>query len=74
MSDFGAAIQKAMESYEVEIGEQSLLVRSIRNLNGHDIVQFSIHGRKSVSIVQGGDQTKIEEGEDFAIETFGSTG
>lgn len=74
MSDIGAAIQEAMESYEVEIGGQALPVKAIRNLNGHDIIQYSIHGGKSVPIVKGGDQTKMEEGEIFAIETFGSTG
>ena len=74
MSDIGAAIQEAMESYEVEIGGQTLPVKAIRNLNGHDIIQYSIHGGKSVPIVKGGDQTKMEEGETFAIETFGSTG
>ncbi|KAI4212531.1 MAG: hypothetical protein LQ351_004783 [Letrouitia transgressa] len=74
MSDIGAAIQEAMESYEVQIGGQTLPVKSIRNLNGHDIIQYSIHGGKSVPIVKGGDQTKMEEGETFAIETFGSTG
>lgn len=63
-----------MESYEVEIGGQTLPVKAIRNLNGHDIIQYSIHGGKSVPIVKGGDQTKMEEGEIFAIETFGSTG
>lgn len=74
MSDIGAAIQEAMESYEVEIGGHPLPVKCIRNLNGHDIVRYSIHGGKSVPIVKGGDQTKMEEGETFAIETFGSTG
>ncbi|KAL8693678.1 MAG: hypothetical protein Q9218_001535 [Villophora microphyllina] len=74
MSDIGAAIQEAMESYELEIGGQNLPVKCIRNLNGHDIIQYSIHGSKSVPIVKGGDQTKMEEGETFAIETFGSTG
>lgn len=74
MSDIGAAIQEAMESYEVEIGGQAIPVKCIRNLNGHDIVRYSIHGGKSVPIVKGGDQTKMEEGETFAIETFGSTG
>jgi len=74
MSDIGAAIQEAMESYECEIGGQSYPVKCIRNLNGHDIRQWSIHGTKSVPIVKGGDQTKMEEGETFAIETFGSTG
>lgn len=74
MSDIGAAIQEAMESYECEIDGQSYPVKCIRNLNGHDIRQWSIHGSKSVPIVKGGDQTKMEEGETFAIETFGSTG
>lgn len=74
VGDIGAAIQEAMESYEVEIKGQSLPVKSIRNLNGHDIVQYSIHGGKSVPIVKSNDQTKMEEGEIFAIETFGSTG
>ncbi|PNS14115.1 methionine aminopeptidase, type II [Sphaceloma murrayae] len=74
MSDIGAAIQEAMESYEVEIGGTTYPIKAIRNLNGHDIRQHSIHGTKSVPIVKGSDQTKMEEGETFAIETFGSTG
>ncbi|KAL1383328.1 methionine aminopeptidase 2-like protein [Phyllosticta capitalensis] len=74
MSDIGAAIQEVMESYEVELGGQTHQVRPIRNLNGHNINQYEIHGGKSVPIVKGSDQTKMEEGEIFAIETFGSTG
>ena len=75
MCDIGAAIQEVMESYEVEIGGNTHQVKAIRNLNGHSINQFQIHGTKSVPIVKGGDQTtKMEEGEIFAIETFGSTG
>ncbi|OGM44400.1 methionine aminopeptidase 2 [Aspergillus bombycis] len=74
MSDIGAAIQEAMESYEVELNGTMHPVKCIRNLNGHNIEQHVIHGGKSVPIVKGGDQTKMEEGEVFAIETFGSTG
>ena len=74
MSDIGAAIQEAMESYEVELNGTMHPVKCIRNLNGHNIDQHIIHGGKSVPIVKGGDQTKMEEGEVFAIETFGSTG
>ena len=33
-----------------------------------------IHAGKSVPIVKGGDGTTMEEGECYAIETFGSTG
>jgi len=49
-------------------------VKCIQNLNGHSIHPYRIHGDKSVPIVNNHDQTKMEEGEYFAIETFGSTG
>lgn len=66
-----------MESYEVELNGTTYPVKAIRNLNGHTIGHYLIHGGntgKSVPIVKGGDQTKMEEGETYAIETFGSTG
>lgn len=46
----------------------------MRNLNGHSIGQYRVHGGKSVPIVKGGEQTRMEEGEFYAIETFGTTG
>lgn len=49
-------------------------VKPIRNLNGHSINQYQIHGGKSVPIVRHNDHTKMEENEFYAIETFGSTG
>jgi len=49
-------------------------VKSIENLSGHSIGLYQIHGGKSVQLVKNDDQTKMEEGEYFAIETFGSTG
>jgi methionine aminopeptidase len=72
--DIGAAIQEVMESYEIELDGKTYPIKSIRNLTGHNIGQWQIHGGKSVPIVKGGDQTKMEEGEVFAVETFGSTG
>ncbi|RIA87916.1 peptidase M24, structural domain-containing protein [Glomus cerebriforme] len=74
LCDIGAAIQEVMESYEVEIKGKTYQVKPIRNLNGHSIRPYQIHAGKSVPIVKGGDQTMMEEGECFAIETFGSTG
>ena len=63
-----------MESHEVTIGGTTHQVKSIRNLNGHSIGPYHIHAGKSVPIVKTNDPTKMEEGEFFAIETFGSTG
>ena len=74
LCDIGAAVQEVMESYEVEIDGKTYQVKPIRNLNGHSIGPYQIHAGKTVPIVKGGDQTKMEEGELFAIETFGSTG
>lgn len=74
LCDIGEAIQEVMESYEVEIKNKTFPVKAIRNLNGHSIAPYKIHAGKSVPIVKGGPQTKMEEGEVFAIETFGSTG
>jgi hypothetical protein len=67
-------LQEVMESYEVDLDGKTYQVKSIRNLNGHSIAPYRIHGGKSVPIVKGGEATRMEEGEFFAIETFGSTG
>ncbi|OKL61320.1 Methionine aminopeptidase 2-2 [Talaromyces atroroseus] len=74
VSDIGASIQEAMESYEVEINGKVYPVKAIRNITGHNILPYRIHGGKSVPFVKNDDPTKMEEGEVFAIETFGSTG
>ncbi|CEL60131.1 methionyl aminopeptidase [Rhizoctonia solani AG-1 IB] len=74
LGDIGAAIQEVMESYEVVVGTNTYQVKSIENLSGHSIDKYRIHGGKTVPIVKTADQTKMEEGELFAIETFGSTG
>ena len=63
-----------MESYEVELKGTTHQVKAVRNLNGHSIAPYQIHAGKSVPIVKGGEATRMEEGEFFAIETFGSTG
>ena len=49
-------------------------VKPIENLSGHSINPYQIHAGKSVLLVKNDDATKMEEGEYFAIETFGSTG
>ncbi|RLV96589.1 Methionine aminopeptidase 2 [Spathaspora sp. JA1] len=74
LNDIGAAVQEVMESYEVEENGKFYPVKCIRNLNGHNIGDYVIHSGKTVPIVANGDMTKMEEGETFAIETFGSTG
>lgn len=74
LGEIGAAIQETMEAHEVELGGKVYAVKSIRNLNGHSIGSYRIHGGKTVPIVKGGEGARMEEGELYAIETFGSTG
>ncbi|PFH52270.1 hypothetical protein AMATHDRAFT_74330 [Amanita thiersii Skay4041] len=74
LGELGALIQETMESYEVEVNGKVYPVKPIENLSGHSINPYQIHGGKSVLLVKNEDQTRMEEGEYFAIETFGSTG
>ena len=74
LCDIGEAIQEVMESHEIELDGKIYPIVSVRNLCGHTIDRYKVHAGKSVPIVKGGPQTKMEEGEIYAIETFGSTG
>jgi len=74
LGEIAGAIQETMESYEVEVDGKVYPVKAIENLSGHSINRYQIHGTKSILLVKNDDQTKMEEGEYFAIETFGSTG
>lgn len=74
LNEVGAAIQEVMESYEVTIDGVTYPVKCVRNLTGHSIGPHQIHAGKSVPIVAGGDATRMEENEFYAVETFGTTG
>ncbi|KAI8149723.1 peptidase M24, structural domain-containing protein [Fennellomyces sp. T-0311] len=75
LCDIGAAVHEVYDSYEIELDGKTYDIKPIRNLNGHTIDPYRIHGGKSVPIVRNsGDETKLEEGEHVAIETFCSTG
>ncbi|CDO73088.1 hypothetical protein BN946_scf185007.g142 [Trametes cinnabarina] len=77
LGELAGYIQETMESYEVEVNGKTLPVKPIYGLSGHSIIPYQIHGGrhgKSVHSIRNDDQTKMEEGEYFAIETFGSTG
>mmetsp|Transcript_20047 Transcript_20047/g.33550 ORF Transcript_20047/g.33550 Transcript_20047/m.33550 type:complete len:486 (+) Transcript_20047:40-1497(+) len=74
LCEIGEAIQEVMESHEVMINGTTYPIKCCRNLNGHSIGPYQIHAGKSVPIVKGGETTRMEEGEFYAIETFGTTG
>lgn len=63
-----------VDDLQVELDGKVYPIKPVRNLNGHTISPYQIHAGKSVPIVRGGEATKMEEGEFYAIETFASTG
>ena len=63
-----------MTSYEVELDGKTFPVKVVKNLNGHPIDPYKIHAGKSVPPCKTNSNVKMEEGEVYAIETFGSTG
>jgi methionyl aminopeptidase len=73
-SEIGEQIQETIESYEIELNGKVLPVKPVKNLNGHSISPYQIHGGKSVPIVKNSESTVMEEGEFYAIETFASCG
>ncbi|KAF1854228.1 hypothetical protein Lal_00011437 [Lupinus albus] len=70
VGEIGGVIQETMESFEVEIDGTTYPVKSIRNLTGHNILPYSIHGTKAVPIVKNQDGGR----RCLCHETFGSTG
>ncbi|KAF2243457.1 methionine aminopeptidase 2-like protein [Trematosphaeria pertusa] len=68
------AIQEVMESYEVELNRKVIPVKAVRSITGHNILRYKIHGDKQVPFVKTQTSQRMEEGDVFAIETFGSTG
>ena len=56
-------IQEAMESYEVEINGKTIPVKAMRNLTGHDIRRYKIHGDKQIPFVKSNTTQRMEEGE-----------
>jgi methionyl aminopeptidase len=51
-----------MESYEVEIKGKVYPVKVVKNLNGHSIDNYKIHGGKTVPCVKNNSNVKMEEG------------
>eukprot|EP00438_Fugacium_kawagutii_P019648 Skav232821 [mRNA] locus=scaffold614:658642:668127:- [translate_table: standard] len=69
-SEIGAAIQETIESYEIELNGKTFPIKPVRNLNGHSIGPYQIHGGKSVPITKNQEATIMEEGEFYAIATW----
>ena len=78
LGELGGIIGEILNSYEVEIKGKTHKIKEIKDLCGHTMERFKIHGGKSVPLYRDDSSetsnVKMEEGELYAIETFATTG
>lgn len=72
--DIGERINEVITSYEIELNNQTKKILPVKNLDGHSIERFSIHGGISIPLIKNDDRTKLTENTFYAIETFATTG
>ena len=53
LCDIGGEIEEVMQSHEIELNGVTYPIKCIRNLNGHNIAPFKIHGGKVSSAATG---------------------
>jgi methionyl aminopeptidase len=74
LCDIGTAIQEVFDAAAFDINGKHYDVKPVANLNGHLLKPYTIHAGKSIPLVGGGSAERMEEGELYACETFGTTG
>jgi methionyl aminopeptidase len=74
MDHLSEVMQEVMESYEIVLNGKTIPVKAVRNITGHNILRYKIHGDKQVPFYKTKTNQRMEEGDIFAIETFGTTG
>ena len=74
LGEIGADIQEIIENSEVEINGKLCPVKSTVDLCGHQIKQYHIHGGKAVPNIKIDYHERMVIGEQYAIETFPTTG
>ena len=78
LGELGGIIGEVLNSYEIEINGKTHKIKAIKDLCGHTMERYKIHGAKSVPLYRDDSSEtsnlKMEEGELYAIETFATTG
>ena len=78
LGELGGIIGEVLNSYEIEIKGKTHKIKAIKDLCGHTMDRYKIHGAKSVPLYRDDSSetsnVKMEEGEFYAIETFATTG
>jgi methionyl aminopeptidase len=75
LGEIGGLIEETILSYEMDLNGTVYQLHPVRELCGHNILPYKIHGSKVVpNIYMPNYQMRMECGEVFAIETFPTTG
>lgn len=74
LGEIGKEIQEIIESYEIEIDKKIYKVKSTVDICGHQIGQYHIHAGKAVPNVKFPYYERMKVDEEYAIETFPTTG
>ena len=75
LSEIGREIEENMNSYEISIKGKTKKIVPVKNLCGHEIQLFKIHGDKVIPNINFPVyKERIKEDEFYAVETFASNG
>jgi methionyl aminopeptidase len=74
LCDIGPAIQKVFDASSFDINGKDYDIKPVANLGGHLLKPCTIHAEKPIPLVRGGSAERMDEGELYACETFGTTG
>ena len=74
LGDLGCIVEEFIESTEIELDGKIVQLKSVKDLTGHKINPWLIHGEKSIPNFSCNYPVKMEENEFYAVETFVSTG
>ncbi len=74
LGDLGCEIEEIITANEIEIKGKIYPVTTCKDLCGHQILPFMIHGKKAVPNIKVDYNIRMKEGEVYAIETFPTTG
>lgn len=74
LGEIGGIVEEFIESKEVEIDNKVYPLKSVKDLTGHRIMPYMIHGNKTIPNFSCNYPERMKQGEIYALETYPSTG
>ena len=75
LNEIGKEIEENMRSYEINLNNKLYKIKPIKNLCGHEINKYEIHGNKVIPNIYVKEYNeRVKSDEFYAVETFATTG